>query len=69
MDSDYIINRLKSTPYKYYTVQLLRMRLANLDKLQLDWLFLDLKMELRKHNNAAIYEQLCELIYRNPTAA
>lgn len=69
MDSDYIIKRLKLTPYKYYTVQLLRMRLSNLDKIHLDWLLLDLKMELYKHNNADIYDQLCEIIYRNPKAA
>ena len=69
MDSNYIITRLKSTPYKYPTVQLLRTRLQNLDDKQRDVLVSHLKIELNKHRNVDIHEPLSELLYRTPLAS
>ncbi len=69
MDSNYIIKRLKTTPYKHYTVQLLRMRLKNLDEYHQQLLVLDLKTELHKQDNADIHEQLFELIHVKSIAA
>ena len=62
IDSNYIIQRLKLTPYKPYTVQLLRMQLENIDKFHRQLLFSDLKTELNANDNLDIYQQICELI-------
>jgi hypothetical protein len=69
MDANYIINRLKSTPYKYHTADLLRTRLRNLDESQRYQIILYLKMELCKECNVDIQEPLYELLYRMPLAS
>jgi hypothetical protein len=69
MDSNYIINRLKSTPFKYPTVGLMRSRLENLDEKDRNEIFSNLKVEVWKHRNADIHEPLLELIYKMPMAS
>ena len=69
MDSNYIINRLKSTLYKYPTVDLIRTRLRNLDENTRYAIVSDLKIELYKHGNSDIQEPLSELLYRMPLAS
>jgi len=69
MDSNYIINRLKSTLYKYPTADLLRTRLRNLDQDQRRQVVANLKMELCKASNADIHEPLFELLYKMPLAS
>jgi len=69
MDSNYIINRLKSTLYKYPTVDLIRTRLRNLDEDKRYEIVSDLKIELYKHDNSDIQEPLSELLYRMPLAS
>jgi len=69
MDSNYIINRLKSTVYKYPTAQLMQNRLRNLDESQRSEIVSNLKTELHKHRNADIHEPLFELLYRMPLAS
>ena len=68
MDSHYIVNRLKSTFYKYHTAQLLKSRLRNLSELDRNEVVSNLKVELHKHNNSDIHEPLFELLYRSPIA-
>ncbi len=69
MDSKYIINRLKSTLYKYPTVDLLRARLKNVDETERRQIILNLKMELHRECNFDIQEPLVELLYRTPIAS
>jgi len=69
MDSNYIINRLKSTLYKYPTVDLIRTRLKNLDEDKRYEIVSNLKIELYKHDNSDIQEPLSELLYRMPLAS
>lgn len=69
MDANYIINRLKSTIYKYPTAQLMKTRLRNLDEFQRNEIVTNLKTELHKHRNADIHEPLFELLYRYPLAS
>ena len=69
MDSNYIINRLKSTLFKYPTVDLLRKRLNNLDEKTRAIVTSNLKIELYKHKNSDIQEPLLELIYKMPLAS
>jgi len=69
MDSNYVISRLKSTPYKYPTVALLRSRLKNLDDSKRDEVVSDLRTELWRERNADIHEPLIELLYRMPLAS
>lgn len=69
MDSNYIINRLKSTPYKYPTVELLRSRLRNLNESERGEIVSDLKIALWRHHNVDIHEPLIELLYRMPLAS
>ena len=64
MDSKYIINRLKSTPYKHSTVDLLRIRLENLDEINRSEIMLDLKIELSSYYNVDIHESLRALLDR-----
>jgi len=68
MDSNYIINRLKSTPYKYPTTDVLRTRLRNLDEHTRYQIITNLKMEVWKSSNVDIHEPLLELLYRAPLA-
>jgi hypothetical protein len=69
MDSNYIINRLKSTPYKYPTVDLLRTRLKNLEENKRHEIVSNLKVEVWKHRNVDIHEPLFELLYRKSSAS
>ncbi|HEX8270704.1 MAG TPA: hypothetical protein VF581_12490 [Flavobacterium sp.] len=64
MDSNYIISRLKSTPYKYPTAQVLRTRLENLDVARRQQVLSSLKIELCKECNLDIYEPLSEVVHR-----
>jgi len=69
MDSKYIINRLKTTPYKFPTVDLLRTRLKNLDEIERSEIVSNLKMEVYRHTNVDIQEPLMELLRRPPLAS
>lgn len=69
MDSNYIITRLKSTPFKYPTVELLRSRLRNLDENKRYEVVSTLKKEIWKENNTDIHEPLLELVYKMPLAS
>ena len=69
MDSNYIINRLKTTPFKYPTVELLRSRLRNLDENARYEILSSLKKEVWKERNIDIHEPLIELVYRMPLAS
>jgi len=69
MDSNYIINRLKSTPYKFPTVELLRTRLKNLDENKRFEVVSTLKKEVWCERNVDIHEPLIELLYRFPLAS
>lgn len=69
MDSKYIINRLKSTPYKYPTVDLLRTRLRNVEENKRQEILYNLKIEAWKERNIDIHEPLLELLYRMPIAS
>lgn len=69
MDSNYVINRLKSTLYKYPTVELLRTRLKNLDENKRYEVVSTLKTELWRERNVDIQEPLIELLYRMPLAS
>lgn len=69
MDSNYIITRLKSTQFKYPTVELLRSRLKNLDENIRFEILSSLKQEIWKERNDDIYEPLIELVYRMPLAS
>ena len=66
MDTNYIINRLKSTPFKFPTVDLLRTRLKNLDENKRYEILSNLKIELWRHHNVDIHESLIELLYKKP---
>lgn len=69
MDANYIVSRLKSTPYKYPTVALIRARLRNLDENTRREVVANLKMELWRHSNVDIHEPLFELVYKMPMAS
>ncbi len=69
MDTNYIISRLKSTPYKYSTVALLRSRLSNLDEEKRHEILSNLKIERHRECNVDINESLEELLYRMPIAS
>lgn len=69
MDSNYILNRLNSSPYRKFTVQVLKTRLENLGEAHLHDLLLALKIELHKHQNFSIHEQLRELLDHRQIAA
>lgn len=69
MDANYIINRLKSTLFKYPTVDVLRNRLRNLDEKRRNSIVSSLKIELYKHKNSDIQEPLVELLYKMPLAS
>ena len=69
MDSNYIINRLRSARYKYDTVEILRTRLNNLDPNEKQQIVSNLKMQLFRVCNADIADPLAELLYRRTLAA
>ncbi|MBF0694203.1 MAG: hypothetical protein IR153_04000 [Flavobacterium sp.] len=68
MDSNYIINRLKSTPYKFPTAEVLRKRLQNLEADKRQQVVSHLKIELCRECNIDIFEPLSEVVYRLPAA-
>ena len=69
MDSNYIIERLKSTPFKYSTVEVLRNRLNNLEDYQRQQIISALKLQIYKERNMDIQEPLNQLIYQLPLTA
>ena len=69
MDSDYIIERLKSAPYKYATVELLRRRLADMADYMRNQVIDKLKKELKKEENSDIYYLLADLLHRRPLSS
>jgi hypothetical protein len=64
MDSKYIVGRLKATPYKFPTAQILRTRLENLEADKRQQVVTSLKMELCRECNLDIYEPLSEVVHR-----
>lgn len=66
MDSHYIIDRLKSTPYKYPTVALLQTRLSNLDQDSKNEILSSLKKQFHMTSNIDIQELLGVLLYKTP---
>jgi hypothetical protein len=68
MDSDYIIYRLKSTPYKFPTLDLLKRRLNNLDNERKEQILISLKRQLYAERNMDIQQQLNELVYYLPAS-
>lgn len=68
MDSDYIIYRLKSTPYKFPTLDLLKRRLNNLDQERKEQILINLKKQLYAERNMDIQQQLNELVYYLPAS-
>ncbi len=69
MDSHYIIDRLKSTPYKFSTVEVLKTRLANMDERLKNEVLSSLKKQIYKECNLDIQQPLSELVYRLPMAS
>lgn len=69
MDSHYIINRLKSTPFKYPTMAILQTRLSNLDEESKGELLSNLKKQIYKESNMDIQPQLSTLVYKLPIAS
>lgn len=69
MDTNYIITRLKATPYKYSTVDLMRLRLKNIDEDSRHKIVSNLKIEVWKECNTDIHEPLLELLHRMPLAS
>lgn len=68
MDSHYIINRLKSTPFKYPTMAILQTRLSNLDEESKSEILCNLKKQLYRESNMDIQVPLSTLVYRLPIA-
>lgn len=69
MDSNYIINRLKTTPYKFPTVALLQTRLDNLGEETKEEILLSLKKQLYIESNMDIQKPLSQLVYKLPIAS
>jgi hypothetical protein len=69
MDSNYIIERLKSTPYKYQTVAVLQARLSKLDEELKEQILTSLKKQIYKERNLDIQQPLAELVYHLPIAS
>lgn len=69
MNAKYIIERLKSTLYKYPTAAILRERLNNLDESTRYVITESLKKEFHKERNHDIKEPLQELLFRMPIAS
>jgi hypothetical protein len=63
MDTNYIITRLKTTPYKYTTVAFLRTRLNNLDADMKNEILSSLKKQLHIESNIDIHQSLTLLVY------
>lgn len=69
MDSNYIISRLKSTPFKHSTVVFLRNRMNNLEEQIKNQIVSNLKNQLYMGRNVDIQEPLEELLFRTPLAS
>lgn len=69
MDSNYIIQRLRSTLYKYPTVEVLRTRLSNVNEWERKKILTELKKEFHKESNMDIQKPLFELLFRLPLAS
>lgn len=69
MDSNYIITRLRLTPYKFPTAAILRDRLNNLDEYSRYQITESLKKEFHKERNHDIQQPLEELLFRMPKAS
>lgn len=69
MDADYIIYRLRSTPYKFPTVDVLKRRLNNLDEDSKGQILISLKRQLYAERNMDIQLQLNELVYNLQAAS
>lgn len=69
MNANYIIDRLKSTPFKFPTVALLQQRLRNLDEELKNDILSNLKKQIHKERNMDIKEPLSVLVYRLPMAS
>ncbi|RZJ35317.1 MAG: hypothetical protein EOO51_05385 [Flavobacterium sp.] len=69
MDANYVINRLKSTPYKFPTAEVLRQRLHNLSDPERAQILNSLKAELWKEKNIDIHEPLHDMMLRTRRAA
>lgn len=69
MNANYIINRLRSTPYKFPTAAILRDRLNNLDEYTKYQITDILKKEVYKERNHDIQQPLEELLFRMPIAS
>lgn len=67
MDSDYIIERLRTAPYRYAAVESLRRRLENMADYMRNHITDKLKKELRKEENSDIYHLLVDLLHRRPS--
>jgi hypothetical protein len=66
MDSHYIINRLKASPYIYQTVALMQTRLNQLDEESKEEILINLKKQIHKECNLDIKQPLAELVYHIP---
>lgn len=62
MDANYIVNRINASPYKSFTVKILKTRIENLDELRREMIYSGLKIEVHKHHNFSIQEYLRELV-------
>ena len=69
MDSDYIIDRLKSAPYRYATVETLRRRLSNMADYMRNQILDNLKKEIRKERNSDISHLIADLLYKRPLSS
>ncbi len=69
MDSEYIIERLKTTPYKYATVEVLKRRLGNVADYLRNQIVDNLKKELRREENTDIRHLIHDLLYRKPLSS
>lgn len=69
MDSDYIIERLKTAPYRYAALETLRRRLENMAEYMRNQILEKLKKELRKEENSDIYHLLVDLLNRRPLSS
>lgn len=69
MNANYIISRLRSTPYKFPTAAILRERMNNLDENTKYRVTEILKKEVYKERNHDIQQPLEELLFRMPIAS
>ena len=68
MDSNYIIDRLKASPYVYQTLALMQTKLNLLDEETRYEILATLKKQLYIERNLDIQIPLAELVYHLPIA-